>query len=396
MHPVPAKGEQSAQLAKPQLCGDESCRGPDVRGVSSGMAPMNSAPDATVDPRWRAVVERDRQWDGRFVFAVTSTKIFCRPSCPSRRPRSDRVRYYATGDAARAAGFRACKRCAPESAAGADAMHTPMVVRAISLMAENAMTVIQLARALDVSRAHLQRVFTRLVGCTPAAWQRAQRSERLRTALPRSGSVSSAAFEAGFDSLPSAYTAASAHLGMSPGALRRGAAGETVFYTIVPCALGFVLVAMTSRGVHRVVLGDDPCALEATLRVSLHAADLVRDDAALGDISASVVALASGAALTNAPSHALPLDLRGTAFQQRVWRELQRIPRGETITYAALAARIGSPNAVRAVGTACGANPVAIVVPCHRVVRADGSLGGYAWGLERKACLLRVEKLPTA
>ena len=371
MHPVPAKGEQSAQLAKPQLCGDESCRGPDVRGVSSDMAPMNSAPDATVDPRWRAVVERDRQWDGRFVFAVTSTKIFCRPSCPSRRPRSDRVRYYATGDAARADGFRACKRCAPESAAGADAMHTPMVVRAISLMAENAMTVTQLAHALDVSRAHLQRVFTRLVGCTPAAWQRAQRSERLRTALPWSGSVSSAAFDAGFDSLPSAYTAASAHLGMSPGALRRGAAGETVFYTIVSCAL------------------------EAALRVSLHAADLVRDDAALGDISASVVALASGAALTNAPLHALPLDLRGTAFQQRVWRELQRIPRGETITYAALAARIGSPNAVRAVGTACGANPVAIVVPCHRVVRADGSLGGYAWGLERKACLLQEEKLQT-
>jgi AraC family transcriptional regulator of adaptative response/methylated-DNA-[protein]-cysteine methyltransferase len=264
-----------------------------------------------------------------------------------------------------------------------EAKHTPMVVRAISLLEENAMTVTQLARALDVSRAHLQRVFTRLVGCTPAAWQRAQRSERLRTALKSSESVSSAAFDAGFDSLPSAYAAASAHLGMSPGALRRGAAGEMVFYTVVPCALGFVLVAMTSRGVHRVILGDDPLALDAMLRESLPAADVVRDDAALGDISAIVVALASGAAL------------RGTVFQQRVWRELQRIPRGETITYAELAARIGAPTAVRAVGTACGANPVAMVVPCHRVVRADGSLGGYAWGLERKARLLRGEKLPT-
>lgn len=270
-----------------------------------------------------------------------------------------------------------------------------MVVRAISLLEENEMTVIQLARALDVSRAHLQRVFTHLVGCTPAEWQRARRSERLRAALPSSESVASAAFDAGFDSLPSAYTAASGHLGMSPGALRRGAAGETVFYTIVPCALGFVLVAMTSRGVHRVILGDDPLALDDTLRVSLPAAELVCDDTALGDISASVVALASGAALSHALLDALPLDLRGTAFQQRVWRELQRIPRGETITYAELAARIGAPKAVRAVGTACGANPVAMVVPCHRVVRADGSLGGYAWGLERKECLLRGEKLRT-
>jgi len=217
------------------------------------------------------------------------------------------------------AGFRACKRCAPESASatGRDALHTPLVVRAISLLEDNAM--------------------------------------------PVSASVS-------------------------------GAAGETVFYTVVPCALGFVLVAITSRGVHRVVLGDDPVVLEATLREALPAAAIVRDDAELGDLSASIVALASGAAL----SHALSLDVRGTAFQQRVWRELQRIRRGETITYAELAARIGSPTAVRAVGTACGANPVALVVPCHRVVRADGTLGGYAWGVERKACLLRDEQLPTA
>lgn len=355
---------------------------------------MNSVADATIDPRWRAVVERDRQWDGRFVFAVTSTKIFCRPSCPARRPRQDRVRFFATAPEARAAGFRACKRCGPESAsaAGADALHTALVVRAIALLEDDAMTGTALAHALDVSRAQLQRVFSRLVGCTPAEWQRAQRSERWRIALASGDSVSSAAFGAGFESVPSAYTAASAHLGMSPGTLRRGAAGETVFFTIVPCALGLVLVAMTSRGVHRVVLGDDPIGLESTLRDALPAAALVRDDAALGDISASVVALASGAAL----SHALPLDLRGTAFQQRVWRELQRIPRGETITYAELAARIGSPRAVRAVGTACGANPVAMVVPCHRVVRADGSLGGYAWGLERKVRLLRDERLPTA
>jgi AraC family transcriptional regulator, regulatory protein of adaptative response / methylated-DNA-[protein]-cysteine methyltransferase len=361
------------------------------------MEAMHTVADATSDPRWRAVVERDRQWDGRFVFAVTSTKIFCRPSCPSRRPRADRVRFYASGSDARAAGFRACKRCGPDSASasGAEASHTQLVVRAIRLMEDDAMTAIALASALDVSRAQLQRVFVRVVGCTPAEWQRAQRSERLRTALASGDPVSSAVFAAGFESLPSAYTAASAHLGMLPGTLRRGAAGETVFYTIVPCALGLVLVAMTSRGVHRVVLGDDPVALESSLRAALPAAAIVRDDAALGDIGASVVALASGAALSPALVQALPLDLRGTAFQQRVWRELQRIPRGETITYAELAARIGSPKAVRAVGTACGANPVAVVVPCHRVVRADGSLGGYAWGLERKVRLLRDEQRPT-
>ncbi len=334
-----APGSRERRAIGHGVCGDESCRGEKARGVSSGMAPMNVPPDAASDPRWRAALE--------------------------------------------------CART------GTEASHTPMVVRAISLLEHDAMTVTQLAQALNVSRAHLQRVFTRLVGCTPAAWQRAQRSERLRAALLSSESVSSAAFDAGFDSLPSAYIAASAHLGMSPGALRRGAAGEMVFYTIVPCALGFVLVAMTSRGVHRVILGDDPVALDDTLRASLPAADIVRDDAALGDISASVVALASGAALSHALLDALPLDLRGTAFQQRVWRELQRIPRGETITYAELAARIGAPKAVRAVGTACGANPVAIVVPCHRVVRADGSLGGYAWGLERKSSLLRGEKRQT-
>ncbi len=357
------------------------------------MTPASATSDATLDPRWRAVIERDRQWDGRFVYAVTSTKIFCRPSCPARSPLPDRVRFYETADDARAAGFRACKRCAPDSvpADGGDPMHASLIARALGLLAEGTMTVAELAAALAVSRAHLQRTFFRVVGCTPADWQRARRSERLRAALATGASVSSAAFDAGFESLPSAYTAASAHLGMSPGALRRGAPGETVFYTIVPCALGLVLVAMTSHGVHRVVLGDDPLALEASLRAALPAAEIVRDDAMLGEISARVVALASGAAL----SVALPLDLRGTAFQQRVWRELQRIPRGATITYAELAARIGSPKAVRAVGTACGANPVAMVVPCHRVVRGDGSLGGYAWGLERKVRLLRVEQLKT-
>ena len=354
----------------------------DIMTTASGITGAGSH-----DPRWRAVLDRDRQWDGAFVFAVSSTRIYCRPSCPSRRPRADRVAFYADAGSARADGYRACKRCRPDAAV-ADAS-TAAVVRALAQLAahEEPMSLDELATTSGMSRAHLQRQFTRLVGCSPREWQTAQRVERLRSALQAGEPVSRAAFAAGFESLPSAYTAATQHLGMAPGAYRRGAKGETVFFTVVPCALGVALVAMTARGVCRVILGDDAAALESTLREELHAATLVRDDAAVREVAQAVVQAASGAALA-AP---LPLDLRGTAFQQRVWRELTRIPRGETITYAELARRIGSPGAVRAVGSACGANPTALLVPCHRVLRSDGDLGGYRWGLERKATLLKRE-----
>ena len=342
----------------------------------------------TADPRWQAVIDRDRRWDGTFVFAVSSTHIYCRPSCPSRRPREDRVAFYETGDAARSAGYRACKRCHPD-AAQPDAT-TVAVVRALVQLEsrDEPITLDALADSSGVSRSHLQRQFTQMVGCSPHEWQTARRAERLRSALRAGEPVSRAAFEAGFESLPSAYAASAQHLGMSPGAYRRGAAGETVFYTIVPCALGHALVAMTSRGVCRVILGDDAAALDAQLREEMPAASLVADDAAVREVAQAVVQAASGVAVTTP----LPLDLRGTAFQQRVWRELTRIPRGETITYAELAKRVGSPGAVRAVGSACGANPAAVIVPCHRVLRSDGALGGYRWGLERKAALLEKEQ----
>lgn len=354
----------------------------------TSMDSLDSTDQTSPDPRWRAVLDRDRAWDGAFVFAVTSTRIYCRPSCPSRRPRADRVAFYADAASAQAGGFRACKRCKPDAAVP-DAT-TASVVRALMLLEsrDDAIALDDLATASGLSRAHLQRQFTRLVGCSPHEWQTAQRVERLRSALHSGEPVSSAAFEAGFESLPSAYAAATAHLGMTPGAYRKGAAGETVFFTVVPCELGSALVAMTSRGVCRVILGDDPAALETTLRDELHAATLVADDAAVREVAQAVVLAATGAALA-AP---LPLDLRGTAFQQRVWRELTRIPRGETITYAELAKRVGSPGAVRAVGSACGANPAALIVPCHRVLRSDGALGGYRWGLERKARLLERER----
>lgn len=350
------------------------------------------------DPRFQAIAARDRRWDGAFVFGVTSTGIYCRPSCPSRRPRADRVRFFGEPDQARAAGFRACKRCGPDAAAAPDATSAGVVRALARLDADGVrsagdtnvglLSLDELADIAGLSRAHFQRAFVRLVGCSPHEWQAATRAERLRTALQRGDAVTTAAFDAGFESLPRAYAAADAHFGLTPGALRRGAPAETVFYTVQPCALGSVLVAMTTRGVHRVILGDDASALVEQLRGELHAASLVADDPAVREVASAIVSAASGAVSTSP----LPLDLRGTAFQQRVWKELTKIPRGETITYGELAKRIGAPGAVRAVGTACGANPAALVVPCHRVVRGDGSMGGYRWGVERKERLLESEK----
>ncbi|HYW32323.1 MAG TPA: bifunctional DNA-binding transcriptional regulator/O6-methylguanine-DNA methyltransferase Ada [Gemmatimonas sp.] len=347
-------------------------------------------PHASSDPRHVAVLARDRAFDGAFVFAVTSTGIYCRPSCPARRPRADRVRFFASPANARVGGFRACLRCKPDAQdADAGDAATRGVVKALLEIeqASRPMSLDALADAAGMSRAHFQRVFTRVVGCSPHQWQTAQRAERLRSGLTAGAPVTSAAFAAGFESLPRAYAAAEHHFGVTPGALRRGAPGETVFYTVAQCALGHVLVAMTSRGVCRVIVGDGGDALVEQLGREMHAATLVADDPAVRETARAVVHAASGATL----AHPLPLDLRGTAFQQRVWKELTRIPRGETITYGELARRIGAPGAVRAVGTACGANPAAVIVPCHRVLRGDGSLGGYRWGVERKAMLLRSE-----
>ena len=393
---------------------------------------MTTATDAAiidghdVDPRYGAVMARDRTWDGAFVFGVTSTCIYCRPSCPARRPRADRVLFFPDVERARAAGFRACKRCSPDSVQAPDST-TAAVVQALELLAKTTSSIplAELAAGVKMSRAHLQRAFTGIVGCSPREWQLARRSERLRDLLtsPSSGptvrrptrsperlgssgaevrsarsaetrkpspstpTVSSAAFEAGFNSLPAAYSAASVFIAISPGRWRLGAPGENIFFTVVECALGSVLVAMTKNGICRVILGDDGLSMESQFRSEVHAATLVKDDAAVVEIANAVVGTASGHQLASA----LPLDLRGTAFQCRVWKELTRIPRGETITYGELARRIGAPRAVRAVGTACGANPAALVVPCHRVKRGDGTTGGYRWGVERKERLLAME-----
>ena len=341
------------------------------------------------DPRFAAVLARDRAWDGAFVFGVTSTRIYCRPSCPSRRPRVDRLRFFTDPDSARTAGFRACKRCGPDVSTTHDASMVGIVRALVQLDArDDAMSLTDLADIAGLSRSHFQRVFTRVVGCSPRTWQTARRAERLRRGLASGSSVSSAAFDAGFESLPSAYAAAQQHLGLTPGALRRGAPDTTVYYTVASSALGQVLVAMTVRGVCRVILGDDADSLVQQLHREFHAATFIADDPAVRNVAAAVVAASGGVAMRTP----LPLDLKGTAFQQRVWKELTRISHGETITYGELARRIGAPSAVRAVGTACGANPAAVIVPCHRVLRSDGGLGGYRWGVERKARLLASEK----
>ncbi len=339
------------------------------------------------DPRYKAILDRDRTWDGTFVFGVTSTGIYCRPSCPAKRPRADRVRYFSDVVGARDAGFRACKRCSPDSSGSTDRT-TAAVLRALSKIdtTTSAVTLSDLANESNMSRAHFQRSFTRIVGCSPQEWQTSRRTENMRGLLA-ANTVASAAFEAGFDSLPGAYKAASKYTGMTPGRLKLGAVGETIFYTLVQSPLGYVLVAMTRNGVCRVMVGDESAIIETQFRDEVHAATLIKDDAAIVEVAQAVIGAASG----NAFATTLPLDLRGTAFQRRVWKELTRIPRGETITYGELARRIGSPGAVRAAGTACGANPAALVVPCHRVKRGDGTLGGYRWGVERKERLLALE-----
>ncbi|MBC2664984.1 bifunctional DNA-binding transcriptional regulator/O6-methylguanine-DNA methyltransferase Ada [Novosphingobium flavum] len=341
--------------------------------------PETSAP-IDEEEAWRAVTGRDRGADGRFVFAVLSTGIYCRPSCPARRPRREGVRFFADGAAARAAGFRACLRCRPDEAARDEAA----VLAAIALLRESGESVplAALAERTGYSPAHFQRLFARLTGLSPAAYARALRQERAAEALSGTGRVVDAIYEAGY-SAPSRFYAGADRLGMAPSAWRGGGEGVTIRWAAAPTSLGPLLVAATDKGLCRVSFGEG----EAELRARFPKAVLETGGADFTTLVEQVVA----AVERPAAMPRLPLDVQGTAFQQAVWRELQRIPPGETRTYAQIAAAIGKPGAVRAAGSANGANPVAVLVPCHRVVRADGSLGGYAWGEEIKRELLRRE-----
>jgi AraC family transcriptional regulator of adaptative response/methylated-DNA-[protein]-cysteine methyltransferase len=344
-------------------------------------------PDAT--EAWAAVVERDRRFDGRFVYAVRSTGVYCRPSCPSRRPTAANVVFFGDPASAERAGFRACKRCRPRGGAAnvGAAAAVRRAVEYIDAHADERITLAALAQVTGVSPFHLQRVFRRELGVSPREYQEGRRLERLRAQLRRGDTVSRATYEAGFGSPSRVYEQAAAKLGMTPAAYRRGGDGVGIRFTIVHSPLGKLLVAATANGVCTVNLGDDEAELERRLRAEFPRASVERDDGGLTDLASRVVAHVRG----EGPSHDLPLDVRGTAFQQRVWRALLAIPYGETRSYAEVAAAIGQPTATRAVARACATNPVAVVIPCHRVVRSDGGLGGYAGGIERKAKLLEVE-----
>jgi AraC family transcriptional regulator, regulatory protein of adaptative response / methylated-DNA-[protein]-cysteine methyltransferase len=341
------------------------------------------------DARWDAVLRRDRDADGRFVYAVTSTGVFCRPSCPSRRGRRDRVRFFDSTTLAEQAGFRPCRRCRPTSA-----HHLPTMADAItrasrylSEHAEETVTLSTLAKHVKISPSHLQREFTRSLGVSPREFQAACRAQRFRSELRQGRDVTGAIYEAGYGSPSRIYEAPPTGRGLSPASYRRGGAGAEVGFTVMPCALGWVLVAATEKGVCAVKLGKSPATLEADLRRELPQARVSPDFPVRRAWLRSIVDRFE----RPGPVQGVPLDVHGTAFQWRVWRALQQIPAGETRSYSEVAREIGRPSAVRAVARACASNPVCLVVPCHRVVAKDGSLGGYRWGVDRKARLLHAE-----
>lgn len=328
---------------------------------------------------------QDAGADGRFVYAVRSTGVYCRPSCPARRPLRRNVEFFEGPAQAEGAGYRACRRCDPAGTAGDRVAEA--VARVCAALAEpDPPAMAELAGRVGFSPSYLRRSFTRLVGSTPRQYAAAARRERARAGLRSGGAVMAAAFGAGYGSSRAFYEEASSALGMAPASYRRGGAGEVVRYTEVASPLGAVLVAATARGVCAVRFLDGSSA-GAVLAAELPAAVLVRDDAGLREAAAGVVA-----AVGAGPHPALPLEVRATAFQLQVWRALQAIPAGRTATYAEVAAAVGRPSAVRAVAAACAANPVAVLVPCHRVVGTGGRLAGYRWGLERKRALLDAER----
>jgi AraC family transcriptional regulator of adaptative response/methylated-DNA-[protein]-cysteine methyltransferase len=342
----------------------------------------------TDEARWTAVSGRDRGADGAFVYGVVTTGIYCRPGCASRAPRRDNVRFFGTPDEAEAAGLRPCKRCTPR-ATRADSAEAAAVARAVALIesADEPPSLRELAAAAGLSPFHFHRRFKAALGVTPAAYARARRSERLRGELVAAPTVSAAIYEAGFGSSARLYAESAATLGMTPTAYRAGAPGERIGYAAAPSALGWVLVAATERGLCAIELGDDPAALAESLRSRFPLAQFAADDPQVAAWARAAVAL------VESPRRGLdlPLDLRGTAFQRRVWAALREIPAGTTASYAEVAARIGQPGAARAVAQACAANTLAVAIPCHRVVRGDGAAGGYRWGSARKRLLLARE-----
>jgi AraC family transcriptional regulator, regulatory protein of adaptative response / methylated-DNA-[protein]-cysteine methyltransferase len=344
---------------------------------------------------WESVLNRDSSADHHLLYGVSTTGIYCRPSCPSRRPKRGNVRFFSSVEAAERAGFRACQRCRPN---GEPASRDEGIDRArayidlhVHDLSDERITLEVLSEQSGMSPGHLQRKFKARLGLTPAQYVRARRRERLKDELKRGETVSRATFGAGYGSSSRVYETADAGLGMTPATYRRGGAGAHIDFAIANTSLGTLLVAVTDRGVCAVTLGDNASSLEAALEREYPAATRARVTAPASSLASWVEEIVATID-SGRDSPSVPLDIRASAFQWKVWRELQKIPRGETRSYSEIASAIGSPKAVRAVASACANNRVAVVVPCHRVVRLDGGLGGYRWGLERKRRLLEKER----
>lgn len=352
---------------------------------------------------WLAVESRDRGADGKFVYAVRSTGVYCRPSCPSRKPRREQVVFYPLPEAAEQQGFRECRRCHPRSVRQRDPRIAAVarVCRSIdahlqgSAGGDERLTLSAMSARAGMSTHQLERAFRGVMGITPRQYADAQRLRRLKSRLKKGDDVTTALYDAGYGSSSRLYESAPAHLGMTPATYRRGGAGMDIHYTVVTSPLGRLLVAATDRGISALYLGEADARLEAELRKEYPRAKIRRDtraSASLADWVEKILAHLRG----SEPHLDLPTDVQATAFQRRVWEELRRIPYGATRTYTDVARLIGKPSAVRAVARACAVNPVSVVVPCHRVVRQDGSLAGYRWGLKRKLALLEHEKAARA
>ena len=341
------------------------------------------------DARWQAVVARDRNSDGAFVYAVRTTGVYCRPSCPARQARPANVSFFECGQDAEMAGFRACLRCTP-NAASLREQHAAMVASACRTIeaAETLPALASLAASVGMSPYHFHRVFKALIGLTPRAYGAAHRAGRARAQLSDpQASVTEAIYDAGFNSSGRFYATSNAVLGMTPTAYRAGGADTDIRFAIGQCSLGAILVATSDKGICAITLGDDPDQLARELQDRFPSARLIGGDGDFERLVAQVVGFVEAPKL----GLDLPLDVRGTAFQQRVWQALRAVPAGQTASYSEIASRIGAPSAVRAVAGACAANAIAVAIPCHRVVRTDGSISGYRWGVERKRSLLAKE-----
>ncbi|GGY20563.1 bifunctional transcriptional activator/DNA repair enzyme protein Ada [Rhodanobacter panaciterrae] len=340
------------------------------------------------DPRWAAVQARDARADGTFFYSVRTTGVYCRPSCGARPARPENVAFYDSTAAAERAGFRPCKRCKPDQPSLQE-QHAAMITEACRLIenAETPPTLEQLTKPSGLSPFHFHRVFKAVTGLTPKQYAAAHRARRVRRELDRGGSVTEAIFDAGYNASSRFYEVSNQMLGMTPSSYRAGGVDHDIRFAIGECSLGAILVAQSERGVCAILFGDDPDALARDLQDRFPKANLIGGDHAFEQLVARVVGFVEAPAL----GLDLPLDVRGTAFQQRVWQALREIPAGVTVSYSDIAQRIGSPKAVRAVAGACAANMLAVAIPCHRVVRNDGGLSGYRWGVERKRALLARE-----